>query len=55
MSAITPKDMSREELEARVAELERILARARKWCEEHGDTRHQWYADAAAALQGADK
>lgn len=30
------------------------VARALQWCEEHGDTRHKWYADARAAIARAE-
>jgi hypothetical protein len=34
-------------------DLVKALQRAVVWCEEHGDTRHQWYADAREAIAKA--
>jgi hypothetical protein len=34
-------------------DLVKALQRAVEWCEEYGDTRHQWYADAREAIAKA--
>lgn len=31
------------------------LARAVAWCDEHGDTRHEWYADARAVIANLER
>lgn len=38
---------------AAAPDLAAVLQRALKWCEEHGDTRHKWYADGRAAIAKA--